>query len=207
MAVRLVVGTEQPATEGGDLLLEVGAGEAFVGDHDLAACEEPLEQLGRDEPFGRVGRREFEADRQPVRGGEQVEPEAPEPVVVRAAVAVAADPCQRAATDGLPRGRTRHRCRVEQPQPVAEAGRKPRKQAERLHELRRQSPQPFVEARLARDVGKEMTEPLTGKAQEATLVGAVQNICATARQINWLSEIRGGRPERRLAGRRSSTST
>jgi hypothetical protein len=37
--------------------------------------------------------------------------------------------------------------------------------------------------------------------------GQSSNTCAIDRQINSLSEIRGGRPNRRLAGRRSSTST
>ena len=32
------VGAQQPAAERGDVLLELGAGEAFVGDHDLAAA-------------------------------------------------------------------------------------------------------------------------------------------------------------------------
>jgi hypothetical protein len=37
--------------------------------------------------------------------------------------------------------------------------------------------------------------------------GQSSNTCATARQTSSLSLIRGGRPNRRLTGRRSSTST
>ena len=83
------------------MLLELGAGEAFVGDHGLAWLEHALEQLGGDDPLGRVGGGELEADRQPVGGAEQVEAEAPEPAAVRAAVAVAAEAGQRGAADRL----------------------------------------------------------------------------------------------------------
>ena len=36
--------------------------KAFVGDHDLAAFEDAFEQFGGDDPFGRVGGGELEAD-------------------------------------------------------------------------------------------------------------------------------------------------
>jgi hypothetical protein len=45
-----------------DVFRELGAGEAVVGDHDLAAVEETLEQFGGDDAFGGVGGCEFEAD-------------------------------------------------------------------------------------------------------------------------------------------------
>ena len=85
------VGAQEAGRRGRDVLLELGAGEAFVADHDLARFEYTFEQLGSDESLGRVGRGELEADREPVGGAEQVEAEAPEPAAVRAAVAVAAD--------------------------------------------------------------------------------------------------------------------
>ena len=37
------VGAEQTTAEGGDVRFEVGAGEAFVADHDLAVFEDALE--------------------------------------------------------------------------------------------------------------------------------------------------------------------
>jgi hypothetical protein len=40
--------------------------------------------------------------------------------------------------------------------------------------LRRQPPQPLVEAGLARDVREQMPEPPSGQPQEAALVGAIQ---------------------------------
>ena len=84
------VGTQQTGSECGDLLLERGAGEAFVGDHDLTAVEHALEQLCCQDTLGRVGWRELEADREPIGRAEQVETETPEPAAMRAAVAVAA---------------------------------------------------------------------------------------------------------------------
>lgn len=170
----LAVGAEQSAAEGGDVLLELGAGEAFVADHDLAACEDAFEQLGGNGAFGCVGGGELEPDRKPVRRAEQVEAEAPEPAAVRAAVAVAADPGQRRAAHCLARGRAGHWGRVEQAEPVAEARREPCQQRHRQHQLRRQLPQPLVEAGLAGDVGKQMPEPLLGEPQEAPLVRAVE---------------------------------
>ena len=64
------------------MLFEVAAGEAFVADHGLARLQDTFEQFAGDDPFGGVGGGQFEADRQPVRCAEQVEPEAPEPAAV-----------------------------------------------------------------------------------------------------------------------------
>src|SRR4051812_41707080 len=102
-AWRLVaaVGAQQPAAKGCDVVLELSAGEAFVGDHGLAWLEHALGHLGGQEPLGRVRGGELEPDRQPVGRAEQVEAKAPEPAAVRAAVAVAADPGQLRATNGL----------------------------------------------------------------------------------------------------------
>jgi hypothetical protein len=44
----------------------------------VASELDPLEQLGDDLALGDVGRRQLEADRHPVGGGQQVELEAPE---------------------------------------------------------------------------------------------------------------------------------
>ena len=54
------------SAKGADVLLELGAREAFVGDHDLAVAQEAFEQLGGDGSLGCVCRCEFEADRKPV---------------------------------------------------------------------------------------------------------------------------------------------
>ena len=160
-------------------------------------CEHALEQFGGDDALGRVRGRELEADRQPVGRAEQVEAEAPEPAAVRAAVAVAAEAGQRGAADGLAGGGARHRGRVEQPQPVAERRREPRQQRDRLQQLRRQRPQPLVEAGLAGDVRETGARAAAcASRRKRRSFGQSSSTCATARQISSLSEIRGGRPER-----------
>jgi len=63
------VGAQQPALERCDVLLELGAGEAFVGDHGLTWLEHAL---------GHVRGGELEPDRQPVGRAEQVVAKAPE---------------------------------------------------------------------------------------------------------------------------------
>lgn len=100
-AVRLAVGADEGAAERDHVGFELGAGEAFIGDHGLSGLEHAFEQFGGDDPFGGVGGGELESDREPVGGAEEVEPEAPEPAAVRAAVAVAADPGQGGAAHGL----------------------------------------------------------------------------------------------------------
>jgi hypothetical protein len=76
------VGAQERGAEGVHVLLEVGAGEALVADHDLAGFEDALEQFGGDDAFGRVRCRELEADGQPVGGADKVEAKAPEPAAV-----------------------------------------------------------------------------------------------------------------------------
>ena len=80
------VGAQEAAAEGVDVVLEFGVGEAFVADHELAWLEYSLEQFRRDDPLGSVGGRELEARWESVGRAEQVEPEAPEPAAVGAAV-------------------------------------------------------------------------------------------------------------------------
>ena len=48
------------------LPFELGAGDTFVGDDDLAFVEETVEQFGGNDPFGCVRWGELEADWQPV---------------------------------------------------------------------------------------------------------------------------------------------
>ena len=72
------VGAQQPALERCDVLLELGAGEAFVGDHGLTWLEHALEQPSGHEPLGHMRGGELEPDRQPVGRAEQVVAKAPE---------------------------------------------------------------------------------------------------------------------------------
>ena len=75
---------------------------------------------------------------------------------------------------GLSRLPAGHRRRVDQPQAVAPRGRDPRQVAEQGGDLRGELSNSLVEARLAGDVGEEVTEPAAGEAQEAPLLGAVE---------------------------------
>ena len=167
------VGTQQPAAERGRVV-RTPRRRTLVGDHDLAALEHALEQFCRNDALGRIRWCELEADRQAVGCAEQVEAEAPEPAAVRAAVAVAADPGQCRAADGLAGGGAGHRGGIEQPQPIADRRRQPCEHGDRLQQLRCQAAKPLVEARLAGDVGEQVPEPLLGKPQEASLVRAIE---------------------------------
>src|SRR5215211_7846168 len=126
----LAVGAHQATAVVGDEALEVAAREALVAEHDAPLDRDPLEDLGRRPALGNVGRRELEADRHALRGAEQKQPKAPEEARVRAAVAVAGVACQLGATRGLARLAARNGGRVEQPEPIAEAGRGEREQVD-----------------------------------------------------------------------------
>jgi hypothetical protein len=84
----LAIGSEQAAAEIGDELLEVGAGEALVGDHGAPGERQALQDLGGRLALGDVGGDEVKADRHPVGGAHQDQPKAPEEAVLAAAVAV-----------------------------------------------------------------------------------------------------------------------
>ena len=49
------VGSEEGCAGCGDVLFELGAGEAFVADDGLAGLEGAFEQVGGDGSFGLVG--------------------------------------------------------------------------------------------------------------------------------------------------------
>jgi hypothetical protein len=57
---------------------DVGSGQALVGDHHVAGQRDAFEHLLGGLALWGVGRRELEADRHPVGGAAEVEPEAPE---------------------------------------------------------------------------------------------------------------------------------
>src|SRR5581483_2984332 len=173
------VGPQQAGRERAGDLLELLAGEAFVGDDELvtaerAASAHPLEQRRRHLAFGLVGRGETEAVRHPVRRADEVEAETPEVAGVCGAVAVGGMASELRALDRLPRLRAGNRCRVEQPQPVAERGRAAGEDADELTDLRGKRPNPLVVAGLLGDVGKQVTEPAAGEAQETALGRAVE---------------------------------
>jgi hypothetical protein len=85
----LAIGTKELGSAIGHPALELGAGEALVGDDGEAGERDPLEHLARDLSLGSICRGELEGDRGPVARAEQIEAKAPEVARVRAAVAVA----------------------------------------------------------------------------------------------------------------------
>jgi len=103
VAARFVfaVGAQERCPRLGHELLELGAGEVLVGDHDVAGDGDALEDLGGDDAFADVGGGQFPADRHPVAGADEVEPETPKPARVAAAVAVAGVAGELRAAGGL----------------------------------------------------------------------------------------------------------
>src|SRR3970282_70858 len=82
--------------------------------------------------------------------------------------------CQLRALDRLARLRAGNRGRVDKPQAFAEGRRAPGERRHELDDLRRQRADALVVAGLAGDVRKQMPETALGHAQEATLLGAVE---------------------------------
>jgi hypothetical protein len=82
--------------------------------------------------------------------------------------------CQLGATRGLARLAAGNGGRVEQPEPVAEAGRGEREQVDGAEDLRGQRAHTLVVARLLRQVGKQVAEAPARKGQEPAVVGAVE---------------------------------
>src|SRR5207244_506465 len=74
----LAIGTKELGSAIGHPALELGAGEALVGDDGEAGERDPLEHLARDLSLGSICRGELEGDRGPVARAEQIEAKAPE---------------------------------------------------------------------------------------------------------------------------------
>src|SRR5215218_3637265 len=74
----LAIGTKELGSAIGHPALELGAGEALVGDDGEAGERDPLEHLARDLSLGSICRGELEGHRGPVARAEQIEAKAPE---------------------------------------------------------------------------------------------------------------------------------
>src|SRR6202012_5626047 len=74
----LAVRTAQLTAQAADELLKLRAGEAFVGQEEVAVQVQPVEHLPGALTLPAVGREELKADGHSVRGAEQVEAVAPE---------------------------------------------------------------------------------------------------------------------------------
>src|SRR5215211_4764654 len=173
------VGADERRVEGGDGLLELGAGEAFVADDDLAAGEQSalagaIEHRRGDVALGLVGGRQAEADRHPVGGAQQVQPQPPEVPRMRGAVAVGGPAGQLRAFARLARLAARHRSGIKQAQPIAERWRDPDQLLDGQADLRRERSEPLVVAGLLGDVREQMRELAAREPQEPSLGMALQ---------------------------------
>src|SRR6266571_994774 len=166
----LAIGTKELGSAIGHPALELGAGEALVGDDGEAGERDPLEHLARDLSLGSICRGELEGDRGPVARAEQIEAKAPEVARVRAAVAVGCDPRELGASNRLARGRAGDRGRIEQPQLIAPLRRAEGEVVDRSLDLWGERAQTLVVARLTWQVGEQVREPVAGERQKLAVV-------------------------------------
>src|SRR5215211_743895 len=171
---RLLVLSVRPQEGGaavGHPALELGAGKALVGDDRVAIEADPLEHLPSHLALGGVGGRQLERDRGAVGGAEQVEAKAPEVAGMASAVAVGGDAGELRAPSGLARGRAGDGGRVEEPEAVAERGRDEGEVVDRPFDLGAEAAKALVVARLLRQVGEQVPEPVGGEGEELAVVG------------------------------------
>src|SRR3954449_8876353 len=135
------IGAQKAGAEAGNVVLELLAREALVGDHGVALQRDAFEHLRRDLALGRVGRRQLKGDRHAVGRAEQVEPESPKEAAVAAAIAVGGAAGQLRTARSLARLAARHRRGIQQPQAVTEGVRVDRQVRDDLRDPGRQSAQ------------------------------------------------------------------
>src|SRR5919109_1903150 len=86
------VGSQQPGAVAGDELVELAAGKALVAQDDQSRAQLGalvVQQGGHDLALTQFGAGQAPGDRQPVGGGQDIEPEPPKVAVMALAVAVA----------------------------------------------------------------------------------------------------------------------
>src|SRR6266540_3273797 len=171
LPLRLVgsAGAQQECAELADGLLEVAAGEALIGDHELADGRLPLQQLEHGLALGRVGGDELEVTHAAVRAAPEHEAHAPVETGVGGAVAEPAPGRQLRPIDGgnaLPAGQRRG---VHVAERVVEAGQLVGDRAPERDQLGRQLPAALVVARLAWQLREEIAEPPLGNSEEAAV--------------------------------------
>src|SRR4029453_3022188 len=119
------VGAQQHRAIAGDQLLELLPSEALVAQDDQSPAQPGalMVQQGRDDlTLTQFGAGQAPGDREPVGGGQDIEPGAPEVGGVALAVAVAGMAGQLRPVDRLAAGRARHRGGVDQAELVTPAG-------------------------------------------------------------------------------------
>src|SRR3954447_3902761 len=183
---------QQRPAERGDGSLELGAGEAFVGDHELTQGRLALEQREHGLTFGCVRWDEVEVTDAAVGAAPKDKPHSPVEAGVGGRVAKPAPGRELGAVrclHALPAGK---RCRIDVAERVVEAGQFVGDRTPEGDELGRQLAATFVVARLRGQDREQVGESASGGREEAASLGCPSSICATIRQSSSLSVIRCG---------------
>ena len=167
-------GAEQDRAQFGDCGLELLAGEALVGDDELAGGRLALEQLEYGLALGRVGGNEVEVADGAVGTAPEHEPHPPEEAGVGSAITEAAPGGELGAVDGLHALSAGKRRRVDEAERVMEAGQLAGDRPPERDQLRRQLPAALVVARLAWQLREEMAESPLGNSEEAAVAGLAE---------------------------------
>src|SRR5215217_5559122 len=168
------VGTQEAGVQVCDGALELLAGESFIADDDLPAAEQAalagaLEHCRGDFALGVIRGCQAEADRHPVRGAQQVQPQSPEVPRMRRAVPVSGPAGQLGAFACLSGLAARDRRGVQQADPLAERRRAAGEVLDDQADLGRERSQSLVVAGLLGDVAEQMTELFAREAQTPPL--------------------------------------
>ena len=167
LLVNLLVGLLQALVDPGDLggLLAQAVVPVLV----MQEGTDVGQQFGGHLAFPDRGAGQAPGDRHPVRGGDQVQLQAPVPARMGGAVAVSGPARKFGALDGLAGGAARHRGGVDQPHLVVPRRRAAGQVIHRRRQQRRRGLEPLVVARLMRQVGEQVPEPGVAHPQPVML--------------------------------------
>src|SRR5919204_191293 len=196
------VGPYEQGAELGDGMLELLAGEALVGDHELSCRWLAFEQLEDGLTLGRVGGDEIEVADAAVGAAPEHQPHAPVQARMRGRVAEAAPGRELGAVDGGDAVTAGQRRRVDQAERIVEAGQLAGDRAPERDQLGSERAAALVVARLARQRGEEMREPAPRDGKEATVARVAEQHLRDhqAKQLVVGDQLRAS--PRRLARRR-----
>src|SRR5215207_1016973 len=172
VSVRLVlaVGAQEAGTEGAHELLELLAGEAFVGQDGVALQLDAGEHFGSNDALGEVRGGKLERDWHAVRRAQQIQPKAPEVAAVALAPAVAGVARQLRAARGLARLAAGDRGAIERSEVVAKRRRADGQVRDDPRDRGRERAQALVVARLLRQIRKQMPEPVARQREELPVI-------------------------------------
>jgi hypothetical protein len=175
MLLALAVGPDQFGSEQGDMVFEEIAGEAFIAEDDLAGLDAAgiPESLG-DLPLAEFGIGQAPGDGHSVRGGEQVELEAPVVAGMAGAVTVVGDFPQSRTLDRLAAGPTGQSGSVEEAKGIAPRWADGCQVSHDAVEDKSLGSNPFVVAGRMRQIGEQMPQPTICEAEPAMLRGTAE---------------------------------